>query len=250
MSHLHIPDGFIPFFWLALGFIATAFILALALWRVRGADHARRLPRLGIVAALMLVGMMAEIAVIGYHVNLSVLAGILLGPWLGFVAAFLVNIILALFGHGGVTVIGLNTLVIGTETMLGWTLFRAFKARFSPRVSAALAVALTLALSTTLMVGIVALTQTEPALAFAGPESNAPLFHFELIAGEKENPAANIDLARFAQLVYGLGALGWVIEAGFTALIIGFFARARPDLIESDPRAVLAKEDDFGTGAD
>ncbi|MBI3742434.1 MAG: energy-coupling factor ABC transporter permease, partial [Chloroflexi bacterium] len=62
MSHLHIPDGFIPPFWLLLGFILTALMLAICLRRVRGDDRARRLPRLGIVSALMLIGMSAEIA--------------------------------------------------------------------------------------------------------------------------------------------------------------------------------------------
>jgi len=44
--------------------------------RVRGSDAALRLPRLGVVAALMLVAMTVEIGLIGYHVNLTVLSGI------------------------------------------------------------------------------------------------------------------------------------------------------------------------------
>ncbi len=251
MSHLHIPDGVIPIIWLILGYLLTAIFLAAALWRGRGADAARRLPRLGVVAALMLVGMSVEIGIIGYHLNLSVLAGILLGPWLGFIAAFLVNLILALFGHGGITVAGLNSLIIGSETVLGWGFFHALKSRLSVRWAAAMATALTLALSTTLMIGIVALTRTEPALAFQGPSGNAPLIRFEWMAGgEEENAMANLDLARFAEWVYGFGAIGWTIEAAFTALVIGFFARARPDLIENDPRVVLAKGDNFGTRTD
>lgn len=248
MSHLHIPDGVIPIIWIILGYLLTALFLAVVLWRMRSTEAARRLPRLGVVAALMLVGMTVEIGVIGYHLNLSVLAGILLGPWLGFVAAFLVNLILALFGHGGITVAGLNSLIIGSETVLGWGFFHALKSRVDVRWAAAIATVLTLALSTTLMISIIALTRTEPALAFQGPGGNAPLIRFELIAGsEAENPMASLDLARFAELVYGFGAIGWAIEAVFTALVIGFFARARPDLIQNDPRVVLAKEDNFGT---
>jgi hypothetical protein len=67
-------------------------------------------PLLGIVAALMIVGMSAEIVPIAYHVNLSVIGGILLGPALSAIAAFIVVIVLAMLGHGGVTVIGLNAL--------------------------------------------------------------------------------------------------------------------------------------------
>ncbi len=234
MSHLHIPDGVIPVVWLVIGYLLTGIILALALRRVRRDEASQRLPRLGIVAALMLVGMSVEIGIIGYHVNLSVLAGILLGPWLGFIAAFIVNLILALFGHGGITVVGLNTLIIGSETMIGGALFRALQKRLSVQWAAAIAVVVTLAISTTLMIGIIALTRTEPALAFHGPTGNepAPLLSFELLPGQgNENPMANLDLARFAELVYALGAIGWVIEAAFTAAVIGFLARTRPDLV-------------------
>ncbi len=242
MSHLHIPDGVIPVFWLVLGYLLTFLILALAVRQVRGASAAR-LPRLGIVAALMLVGMSVEIGVIGYHLNLTVLAGILLGPWLGFVAAFIVNLILALFGHGGITVVGLNTLIVGSETMMGWAFFNALLHRVDVRVAAAIAVVVTLALSTTLMIGIVAVTRLEPALAFHGPTGHdpAPLLSFELLSGDThENPMASLDLARFAELVYILGAIGWALEAAFTALVVGFLARTRRDLVEGKS----------GTGAD
>jgi cobalt/nickel transport system permease protein len=252
VSHLHIPDGVIPGVWLALGYLLTAIALAVALWRVREADAARRLPRLGVVAALMLVGMTVEIGLIGYHLNLTVLAGILLGPWLGFVAAFLVNLILALFGHGGITVVGLNTLITGSETILGWGLFRALQARLQPRWAAAAATIVTLLLSTTLMIGIVALTRTEPSAVFHGPTGGepAPLISFELLhSSGEENPMANLDLSRFAELVYILGAIGWVIEAAFTALVVSFLARTRPDLVEAGSRAIAPKEERLGTRA-
>ena len=42
------------------------------------------------VAAVMLVAMNLEILPIAYHLNMSVVAGILLGPSLGFIAAFIV----------------------------------------------------------------------------------------------------------------------------------------------------------------
>lgn len=238
MSHLHIPDGVIPLVWLALGYVITAVLLAIALFRVRGGDAASRLPRLGIVAALMLVGMSVEIGFLGYHVNLSVLAGILLGPWLGIVAAFLVNLILALFGHGGITVVGLNTLIIGSETVMGWAIFNGLRRRLDARWAAAVATVLTLFLSTTLMIGIVALTRTQPAVAFHSPTGNepTPFLRFELLPGqEAENPMANLDLARFAELVYVLGAIGWVLEAALTSLVVGFLARTRPDLIGVRP---------------
>ena len=103
------------------------------------------------------------------------------------------------------------------------------------------------------MIGIVALTRTEPALAFHGPSGNAPapLLTFELLQGDThENPMANLDLGRFAELVYLLGAIGWIIEAAFTALVVGFLMRTRPDLIGGDSRVGLTKDSEFGTRAD
>jgi cobalt/nickel transport system permease protein len=252
MSHLHIPDGVIPGVWLLLGYLLTALFLGLTIRQASGGDAARRIPRLGVVAALMLVGMTVEIGIIGYHVNLTVLSGILLGPSLGFIAAFIVNIILALFGHGGITVVGLNTLVIGSETVLGSFIFRLLRQRLDARWAATITVFLTLALSTTLMIGIVALTRTEPGLVFHGPTGNepAPLLSFELLSGDEEhNPMASLDLTRFAGLVYTLGAIGWIIEAAFTALVVGFLARTRRDLITGELQHTSVKGRQVGTGS-
>src|SRR3990172_2594730 len=125
LSHIHVPDGVLPLWLVAVGWLATALVLALCLRRVPADDWTRRLALLGVIAALMVVGMTVEIVPIGYHLNLTVVAGIVLGPALGFIAAFIVNAILAMFGHSGVTVIGLNTLVIGSEVAVGYLLFRA-----------------------------------------------------------------------------------------------------------------------------
>ena len=43
------------------------------------------IPLVGAMAALMLVAMSSEIVPIAYHINLTVLAGILLGPWLSII---------------------------------------------------------------------------------------------------------------------------------------------------------------------
>ena len=98
-----------------------------------GPEARRKIPLLGVVAALMLVGMSTEFVPIAYHVNLSVLAGIIVGPAMGFLAAFIVDLILALFGHGGITVVGLNTLIIGAECALGYLSFVACVRRVARR---------------------------------------------------------------------------------------------------------------------
>jgi len=163
MSHIHIPDGVLPW-WLWLGGWALAFVLlAFASGRAKRAESRRAVPLIGAVSALVLVSMGSEIVPLAYHINLTVIAGVLLGPWLGAISAFIVVLVLALMGHGGITVVGLNTLVIATEMALGWALVRGgarLLGRARIRPLAAVATVLTLAITTTMLVGIVALAGT------------------------------------------------------------------------------------------
>ena len=125
VTHIHIPDGVLPF-WLWAGGWALAAVLVWGASRVAGRnDVARKVPLLGVVSALVLVAMSLEIVPLAYHLNLTVVAGVLLGPWLGVLAGFIVSVVLALLGHGGITVAGLNVLLLGSEIVLGALLFRA-----------------------------------------------------------------------------------------------------------------------------
>ncbi len=135
-----------------------ALAVGFSLFRLRGMDMVKKIPLLGAVSAAMLVAMSLEILPFAYHINLSVVAGILLGPALGFLAAFIANLMLALMGHGGITVIGLNTLLLGSEAVLGHTLFYLFRKRISVFWRAATATVLTLIMTTMALIGIVAVS--------------------------------------------------------------------------------------------
>ena len=126
MSHIHFPDGVLPVWLWASGFIVAILIGTILLRLTKKEELTRRLPLLGMMAAVMVLGASVEIVPIAYHVNLTVISGILLGPSLIFLATFVVNVILALFGHGGITVIGLNTLILSIEGIVGYFLFRLF----------------------------------------------------------------------------------------------------------------------------
>src|SRR5450759_535267 len=153
MTHLHIPDGILPVGLWVLGLIVMVFALGFSLFRLRGMDRVKKIPLLGAVAAVMLVAMSLEILPLAYHINLSVVAGILLGPALGFLAAFIANLMLALMGHGWITVIRLNTLLLGSEAVLGHALFYFFKKRLPVFWSAAVATVLTLIMTTLALIG-------------------------------------------------------------------------------------------------
>ena len=247
MSHIHIPDGVLPL-WLWL----SGWLIALAVVAVSGqlaerSDVRRKVPLLAVVSALMLVAMSSEIVPIAYHINLTVVSGVLLGPVLSPIAAFIVQVVLAMLGHGGVTVLGLNTLITSAEMIVGWALFRGLVAmlgRANVRWASAMATVLTLALSTTLLVGIVALAgggiaaardtgALDPnSLAFANPFSGG-VVRIGLFAGGESHAAAasGLSVARFAAVVYTLGALGWLLEAFVSAALLGYIARVRPGLL-------------------
>lgn len=254
MSHLHIPDGVLPLWLVALGWLLAVVALGVALRAVADEELRKRVPLVGAVAALMLVAMSSELVPIAYHINLSIVAGILLGPWLSVLTAFVVVTILGLIGHGGVTVIGLNTLVIASEMVLGWALFSALRGMLPERPGwrAGIATVLTLFITTTLVIGIVALGGSpaasresgafDPAtLSFENPFAEG-VFGSELLGGHDEDEHAEdehaeepLALGRFALTLYALGSIGWLIEALVTGGIVGFVARVRPSLV-SDGR--------------
>lgn len=250
MSHLHIPDGVLPWWLVTLGWAAAIALVAVAVHFASGEGPRRRVPLVGAVAALMLVGMSSEIIPIAYHINLTVVAGILLGPWLSVLAAFVVDIMLALLGHGGITVIGLNTIVISTEMVLGWAMFRLALRLFGARRvgwAAGGATVIALATSTALLVAIVALGGSPAAtresgaldpstLTFTNPLSEG-VFANKLVGGAEKEPAEPLNVARFALVVFSLGSIGWLLEAIIGGLIIGFVARVRPGLVFEGARA-------------
>jgi cobalt/nickel transport system permease protein len=230
----------------AAGWVAALALVWIASERARRADVRRKVPLLGVVAALVLVAMSTEIVPIAYHVNLTVIAGVLLGPWLGAIAAFIVVVMLALLGHGGVTVIGLNTLMIAAEMGIGWGLFRLAARMLGRRRvgwAAAAATVVTLAITTTALVGLVALAgggaatgretgALDPAsLTFANPLSGAIVSVNTLRGAEPAAAPAPLSVARFALVVYTLGPIGWVLEALITAAVLSYVARVRPGLV-------------------
>lgn len=259
MSHIHIPDGVLPLWLWAAGWCIALASLFLASGIATRRDARRKVPLVGVIAALMLTAMSWEIVPLAYHVNLSVIGGILLGPPLSVIAAFIVVVVLAMLGHGGVTVIGLNTLVIGAEMVLGWLLFRGAArvlGRKHAALSTAIATVLTLALTTTMVVGIVWLAGTagrtgggENGVAHSAMERLTSPFtkgtheqHPSEEAHAHIHDVSSFDARRFAAIAYTLGPIGWLLEALVGAAVIGYVARVRPAMVfegalaEEEPR--------------
>ncbi len=234
MSHIHLPDGVLPVWLWVSGLIVTLLAGMILLRFSKKEELTKRLPLLGMMSAVMVLGASVEIVPIAYHVNLTVMSGILLGPSLIFLATLIVNVILALFGHGGITVIGLNTLILSIEGILGYFLFRALWKLFK-RLAVAIFLATFLALfaSTLSMIGVVALGA--PHYEELIHSEGKGIFEFHL-SKEKEDhhegtTQGRVDLRKFIGIVLPLGFIGWVLEGVITVLIGRYIYRLRPDLL-------------------
>jgi cobalt/nickel transport system permease protein len=235
MSHIHFPDGVLPFWLWGSGFIVAILVGTILFRLIKKEDLARRLPLLGMMAAAMVLGASVEILPIAYHINLTAISGILLGPALVFLATFVVNVILALFGHGGITVIGLNTLTLSIEGMLGYFLFRLLwkiLRRLTPAIF--LATFLALLCSTLSMIGVVSLGASHYEELIHQERKGIIGFEFgkEKEEHQKEgSPEREVNLKRFIAIILPLGFIGWVLEGVITTLIARYIHRLRPDLL-------------------
>lgn len=218
MSHLHIPDGILsPFIWVS-GYLVTFVILYLILKKGESDSLRQKIPFTGIAASLMLIAMSVPLGIIPVHLSLASLTAILLGPGLGFLAVFSVNIILALVGHGGITLVGINTLVIGTEVFISSFLFRKVLIKMGIMSRTFLSVSLALIVSVALMVLIF--------MTAFGTGGEMP-FH---IHNDHHIENQNESFGEFA-LLGSIVLFGIFIEGMATSLIVRYFSKVRPDII-------------------
>jgi cobalt/nickel transport system permease protein len=214
MSHLHIPDGVLPPVLWAPG-LALAFALLLLAVRATRRDAARTIAYQGALGGLMLAVMSIPIPLFAleYCLTLAGPVGVLLGPASGFQTAFVVCVILALLGQGGLTVVGLNALVLGTAVAVARPLYVRLAAGRSAATALALATGAAQALAGLLWFALLAL-----ALRLS-PGAAAAFGHGGARAG----------------LFTGVAAALWLVAIAAEAAVgfgIGrFLTRVRPDLL-------------------
>lgn len=214
MAHLHIPDGVLPPLLWGPG-LALALVLLLVAVRVNRRDAARTVAYQGAIGGLMLAVMSIPIPLVAleYCLTLAGPVGVLLGPAAGFQVVFVVCVILALLGQGGLTVVGLNALVLGAAVAVARPLYLGLAAgRGAP---AAL------------------------ALATAGAQVVAGLCWFALLAlALRFSPGAapailhgGVRTGLFAAVTIGLWIVAIAAESAVAFGIGRFLARVRPDLL-------------------
>ncbi|HSA06618.1 MAG TPA: energy-coupling factor ABC transporter permease [Candidatus Gastranaerophilales bacterium] len=251
MSHLHIPDGIISIWLWVLGYLVTGFYLFFFYKHLKKSKQHKKIAVVNVFTALMLLSMSIPIPfILPYHINLSALSGIILGPFYAGPAIFIVNIILAFVGHGGITMVGLNTFVLTIEALIAFLLFKALKKKFHNIFNAAFASTfIALVISTFLTIGIVyAGTQN---LEFVTEHHHHEGEHNDHDHAEKahehlendhqdhaEEPLAStnqekFDIKRFLMLILLTGSLGWTLESFLTGFIVNYLSKVKPDLLEN-----------------
>ena len=207
MSHLHIPDGVLPVLLWAPGLGLALLLLVLGARVLRGASP-QRLAYQSALGALVLAAMVVELPLgpLDYHLTLVGPVGVLLGGVSVFQVVFVANAILALVGHGGLTVVGLNALVLGAGGVLALPVYMMCVRRWGAPVALTVATAVTQIVSGALWLAVMA---TAMHIQAVGPH------RVKLVAG----------------VAFPLYLAGIVIESAVAFGIARFITRVRPDLL-------------------
>jgi cobalt/nickel transport system permease protein len=223
MTHIMVPDGVLaPWLWLS-GWVAAAAGLALALWATRDSDRARLVPLAAVLAGVMALVMSLGIAPLAYEPHLTALAGIMLGPAYGFLAVFVFNVLRMLLGDGGVTLLGLNTVLLGIEAIVAYYIFRAVAHPLAGRGPVGAGIAALVA--TEVALGVATLAFLAAVAAGASELKEVGEEVLERLGG------AEPEFATYAAWVLRLGAIGWTIEGVIVGAIVAFLRAVRPALI-------------------
>jgi cobalt/nickel transport system permease protein len=216
VSHLHVVDGVLPW-WVALAALVLAAAgIALALRGRRDADQVRLLARVGVIGAALVAVMSVPLGP-GIHLSLAPLAGMMLGPGGGFLAAFLANACLASLGHGGITALGVNGLFLGLQAAAGGGLFALLRRFLGVRAAATSASAAVLVLAAACAIAALRELPLEPALPGAHGHDH-------------DHDPGRADGAG-TWIVIAFAAAAAAAETALTAAVIGFLARVRADLV-------------------
>lgn len=210
----HIPDGFLSPAVLAGTALASGAALTLAARRTRAALAERQLPVLGAVTAFVFAAQMFNFplaAGTSAHLLGGVLVAVLAGPWVAMLVVFSVLLVQALlFQDGGLAALGANTLnlaVLGAGG--GYLVFRYLLLLLGASTRARLAAAAVAGWVSAVLTGVAVALE----LAFSGAVAAGP--GMAVVGG--------------AHLLVG------VAEGGITAGVLAFVWRARPEFVTALP---------------
>lgn len=124
---MHIPDGILPATICVAGYATTAAMTAFALRKINQQDDPQAgVPRASLLAAAFFVASWIHIPLppVSVHLVLNGLLGAVLGYYA--VPAILIALFFqaVMFGHGGLTTLGVNATMMGLPALLAYFLFR------------------------------------------------------------------------------------------------------------------------------
>ena len=127
---MHIPDGILPVSITAAGYAATAAVTWYSLRKIKQQEDPRQdIPKASLMTAAFFVVSLIHIPIPPTSVHL-VLNG-LMGALLGYFAfpAILIGLFFqaVMFGHGGLTTLGVNAIIMGLPAIIAAYIFRLRK---------------------------------------------------------------------------------------------------------------------------
>jgi cobalt/nickel transport system permease protein len=143
---MHIPDGFLDPAVIILTYVLLVIYGVFAFKRIRRTLNTENTPLVSVLSASIFAAQMLNWPIPGgtsLHFVGGALAGVMLGPWLGFLTMFIVLIVQCLVFHdGGITALGANSLNMAIiDVLIGYAIYRltvrVFKSKDPSRMLAA-----------------------------------------------------------------------------------------------------------------
>lgn len=211
---MHIPDGILPAGVILGGYGLTAGATWYSLRRIRQQeDPTAEIPKASMFTAAFLVLSWIHVPVppVSVHLVLNGLMGVVLG-WYAF-PAILIGLFFqaVLFGHGGLTTLGVNAAMMGIPALLAHYIFRVRPQRRTGQRP--------------LWAGVFGFLG-----GFTGLVAAAAILFAVLVTTIPADIDAVTESAAIIALVLAHVPLG-VIEGTATALVVLFLLRVRPELL-------------------
>src|SRR5947209_1769312 len=123
---IHIDPGFLTLPWCVGGYVVAGLLAAVGAWRIRDEE----IPRVAVLAAAFFVASLLHVPVPWgprTHLLLNGLLGVVLGRRALLAVPVGLFLQAALFQHGGLDALGVNSCVMGLPALLAWGLFAGLK---------------------------------------------------------------------------------------------------------------------------
>jgi len=205
----------------ASGLVVALLLLARAS-HVSRTQSPQRIAYQGALGGLMLAAMAIPLGPLDLHVTAIGPVGVLLGGAGAFQVVFVVSVILALMGHGGVTVIGLNALILGAGAVTAALAYRPLATRLTPAWAMAGGAALGQVVTGALWLAVV---------GFGIQLAATPVGHPHGVHAARGLLAGTGRLQLFAAISFPWWIVGLLVETTIAFGLGRFLARVQPELL-------------------